>query len=113
MFPLKAHLIHKGNISYLFCFVGKTSRSSEPARLSMLRACLHEGGEPQVGEVTRGWLPHLACKGDQIKMRDYDMDRRVTPPKRVTSPTSCPTPQCKQALKVQRVPFASKQIHGP
>ena len=29
-----------------------------------------------------GW-PHLSCKRDQIKMRDY-MDRRVTPPKRVT-----------------------------
>ena len=46
-----------------------------------LRACLHEGGEPQVGEVTCGGLPHLACKCDQIKMRDY-MDWRVTPPKR-------------------------------
>ena len=30
--------------------------------------------------------PHLSCKRDQIKMRDY-MDRRVTPPERVTSPT--------------------------
>ena len=29
---------------------------------------------------------HLSCKRDQIKMRDY-MDRRVTSPKRVTSPT--------------------------
>ena len=51
-----------------------------------LRACLHEGGGPQVGEVTCGGLPHLSCKRDHIKMRDY-MDRRVTPPKRVTSPT--------------------------
>ena len=33
-----------------------------------LRACLHEGGEPQVGEVTCGGLPHLTCKRDQIKM---------------------------------------------
>ena len=30
-------------------------------------------------------------------MRDY-MDRRVTPPKRVTSPTWGPPPSCKQAL---------------
>ena len=30
-------------------------------------------------------------------MRDY-MDRRVTPPKRVTSPTWGPPPPCKQAL---------------
>ena len=30
-------------------------------------------------------------------MRDY-MDRRVTPTKRVTSPTWSPSPPCKQAL---------------
>ena len=35
-----------------------------------LRACLHEGEEPQEGEVTRGGSPHLACKRHQIKMRD-------------------------------------------
>ena len=33
-----------------------------------------------------GGSPHLSCKRDQIKMRDYT-DRWVTPPKRVTSPT--------------------------
>ena len=60
-----------------------------------LRACLHEGGGPQAGEVTCGGLPHLSCKRDHIKMRDY-MDRRVTPPHRVTSPTP---PPYKQALK--------------
>ena len=27
------------------------------------------------------------------------MDRRATPPKRVTSPTWCPSPPCKQALE--------------
>ena len=42
-----------------------------------LRACLHEGGGPQVGEVTCGGLPHRTCKRDHIKMRDC-MDRRVT-----------------------------------
>ena len=31
-------------------------------------------------------------------MRDY-MDRQVTPPKLVTSPTWGPPPPCKQALK--------------
>ena len=30
------------------------------------------------------------------------MDRRVTPPKRVTSPTWGPPPPCKQALKFNR-----------
>ena len=29
------------------------------------------------------WSPHLSCKRDQIKMKNY-MHRRVTPPKRVT-----------------------------
>ena len=66
-------------------------------------ACLHEGGGPQVGEVTRGGSLHLSCKRDQIKIRDY-MDRRVTPPKRVTSPTWGPPPPCKQALR-RLLPF--------
>ena len=62
------------------------------------RACLHEGGGPQVGEVTCGGLPHLSRKRDHIKMRDY-MDSRVTPPKRVTSSIWGTPPPCKQALK--------------
>ena len=48
--------------------------------------------------------PHLSCKRDQIKMRDY-MDRRVTPPKWVTMPTWGPPRPCKQALKVSPAPF--------
>ena len=51
-----------------------------------LRACLHGGWARQKGEVTCSGSPHLLCKRDQIKMRDY-MDRRVTPPKPVASPT--------------------------
>ena len=65
--------------------------------LVTLRACLHGDESPQVGEVTRGRSPHLSCKRDEIKMRD-DMDRRVTPPKQVTSPTWGPPPPCKQTL---------------
>ena len=44
--------------------------------------------------------PHLSCKRDQRKMTDY-MDRRVIPPKRVTSPSWRHPPPCKhcQALK--------------
>ena len=72
--------------------VGKT--------IAHLRAYLHEGGGPQVGEVTRGKLPHLTCKPDHIKMRVY-MDRKVTPPKRVTSPMWGPPPPCKKALTKQ------------
>ena len=42
--------------------------------LLSLRACLHGGGGPQIGEVACGGSPHLSCKRDQIRMRDY-MDR--------------------------------------
>ena len=59
-----------------------------------LRACLREGGGPQEGEVTCGKLPHLTCKCDHIKMRDF-MDRRVT------SPTWGPPPPSKQALSAK------------
>ena len=76
-----------------------------PPCCSFPRACLHGGGRPQVGEVTCGGSPHLSCKRDHIKMREY-MDRRVTPPKRVTSPTWGPPPPCKQALR----PAARKSI---
>ena len=31
-----------------------------------LRACLHGGGGPQIGEVTCGWSPHLSWKRGQI-----------------------------------------------
>ena len=45
-------------------------------------------------QATRlGGSPHLSCKRDQIKVRDY-MDRRVT------SPTWGPPPPCKQALNL-------------
>ena len=67
--------------------------------IHIFRACLHEGGGPQVGEVTCGGLPHLTCKRDHIKTRHY-MDRRVTLPKRVTSPSWGPPPSCKQTLKI-------------
>ena len=66
---------------------------------ALFRARLHGGGGPQVSEVTCGGLPHLTCKHDQINMGDC-MDSRVTPPKRVTSPTRGPPPPCKQALNL-------------
>ena len=69
-----------------------------------LRASLHGGGGPQIGEVTCGGSPHLPCKRGQIKMRDY-MDRRATPPKRVTSPNRGLPPACKQALNFLRLLF--------
>ena len=65
--------------------------------VSDLRAWLHGGGGPQIGEVTCGWPPHLSCKHDQIKIIDY-MDRRVT------SPTWGHPPSCKQALSIRANP---------
>ena len=53
----------------------KSYSRSRPRR----SACLYGGGGPQIGKVTCGGSPHLSCKRDQIKMRDY-MDRRVTSP---------------------------------
>ena len=76
------------------CLQTKNRKFQEPWSV---KARLHEGGVPQVSEVTCGGLPHLTCKRDHSKTRDY-MDRRVTPPKRVTSPTWGPPPLCKQAL---------------
>ena len=58
---------------------------------------LHGGVGPQIGEVTCGGSAHVLCTRDQIKMKDY-MDRWVTPPKRVISPTWGPLPPWKQAL---------------
>ena len=66
-------------------------------------ACLHGGGGPHVGGVTRLSIKSLiliwSCLHDRWvdQMRDC-MDRRVTPPKRVTSPTWGPPPPCKQTL---------------
>ena len=60
---------------------------------------VHEDGGLQVVEITCGGLPHLTCKRDHIKMSDY-VDRRVTPPKRVTSPIWGTLPPCKQTLSV-------------
>ena len=51
---------------------------TEKKKKNVLRACLREGGGPQVGEVTCGGLPHLTCKLDHIKM-GYYIVRRVTP----------------------------------
>ena len=52
-----------------------------------------------MGKVICGGSLHLSCKRDQIKMRDH-MNRRVTPPRRGTSPTWGPPPPYKQALNV-------------
>ena len=56
-------------------------------------------------------LPGLACKRDQIKMREY-MDWRLTPPKRVTSPTWGPPPPCKQALRNRVCSITTPLFHS-
>ena len=47
-------------------------------------------------ESRLGGSPHVSCKRDQNKIRNY-RDRRVTPLRRVISPTWGPPPPCKQA----------------
>ena len=69
----------------------------KPVSIFFLRACLPEGGGSQVGEVTCRGSPRLTCKRDHIEMKNY-LDRRVTPPKGVISPTWSPPLPCKQAL---------------
>ena len=53
-------------------------------------------GSPITGSL------HLSCKRDQDQTRNY-IDRRVTPPRRVTSPTLGPPHPCKQALSVLKL----------
>ena len=88
-----------GKKTYRNCNLRKR-KDFNKKQLTLLRACLHESGGPQGGAVTCGGLPHLTCKRDHIKMRDC-MDRRVTPPKRVTSPAWGNPPPCKRALNLR------------
>ena len=78
---------HVSSATRLSCHWSSAPSSKRGRPYLQQRDRLQEGGEPQVGEVICGKLPHLTCKRDHIKMRDY-MDRLITPPKRVTSPTS-------------------------
>ena len=75
--------------------MAKKSFTDYEQSLYFLRACLHGGGGPQIGEVTCGGSPHLSCERDQIKMRDY-VDRRVTHQSGL--PHLPEVPHCKQAL---------------
>ena len=93
LYPVNSTIGFHNTCTYLATVPRKMVKSKSNRLL--LRACLHGGGEPQIGEVACGGSPHLSSKRDQIKMRDY-MDRQVTPPKRVTSPTCSPPPPCRQ-----------------
>ena len=70
-----------------------------------VRACLHEGGGPQIGVLTCGGSPHLSCQRDQIKMRDH-VDRRVIHQSGLRYQPGVPYPPCKQARKRQ-----TSQLH--
>ena len=66
--------------------------------IGSLTACLHEGGGPQIGEVTRlGGVTRLSIES-LILMWSRLHDRWGKPP-HVTSPTWDPPPSCKQALR--------------
>ena len=65
------------------------------------------GGVTCLSILSLIWSPHLSCKRDRISdMGDY-MDRQVTPPKRVTSPTWGPPAPCEQALRNEKETGAS------
>ena len=59
--PIRAHAYY---LSYIFINVVVSCAV-------VFRSSLHGGGGPQIGEVTGGGSPHISCKQDQIKMRDY------------------------------------------
>ena len=63
-----------------------TDTQGSEASVSEAKGLLTWRWGTQIGAVTCGGSPHLSCKRDQIKMRDY-MDGRVTPPKRVALPS--------------------------
>ena len=88
----------------MFSVASKTRQGYGSAILLSLRACLHGGEGPQIGDVTCGWSPHLSCKRDQINMRD-DMDRQVTPPMRVTSLGGTPLYKPYRYVPYHRVGF--------
>ena len=65
---------------YQFCnyiYIILHSRSGLNTLFShyLFRVCLYGGGGPHIGEVKCGGSPHLSCKRDQIKMRDYNVWR--------------------------------------
>ena len=79
-------------------FLGNKKIESPLMRISVFLSCKQNSqlhccllGTPQIGDVTCIESPHLSCKRDKIKMRDY-MDREVTPPKKVTSSGGGGTP---------------------
>ena len=45
-----------------------TNQWCECSWLVSLRACLHEGGGPQISEVTCGESPNLSCKCVPLKL---------------------------------------------
>ena len=103
--PIKGNFVLSGVIRRLVFWQHHEANSSGlrlffelPRRCPRLRACLHGGGGPQIGEVTCGGSPHLSGKRDQIKMRDY-VDRWL--PTKVGSLTYLGSPTlCKQALRM-------------
>ena len=92
----------KVNFAWIWCITNPTSTSLGYLTLK----CWHGKIWPQLRGLpgVADWAnhlegsPHLSCKRDQIKMRDY-MDMRVnTPPKLVTMTTWGPPPPCKPNL---------------
>ena len=56
-----------------------------------------------------GGLPHLSCKRDEDKMRHYK-ERRVTPPKSVTSTSWSPPPKGRNTQEIFSMPLVKKVV---
>ena len=88
---------------WAFCYERDPGQAGYPT-LTRLRGKLSPRltGLPYLADrATRlGGSPHPSCKRDENKIRNY-IDRRVTPPWRVSSPTWGLPPPCKQALNLR------------
>ena len=88
--PAHERMIYKKTQGYVP--LGPLMKSKTQKLKRSIRACLHGGGGPQVGGVTRLSIQSLILMWSRLHVRWGN-------PPHVTSPTWGPPPSCKQALK--------------
>ena len=103
IFSKSTHLYNWFSVSVsVYSLPGKNAAIQYTAKYNgwrLLRACLHGGGRPQVGEVTRlGGVTRLSIQS--LILRWLRLHVRWGNPPHVTSRTWGPPPSCKQALKL-------------
>ena len=86
------------DITTMFTYSHANTPLGQSERAYYLRACLHGGGGPQVGEVTcLGGVTRLSIQSLILMLSRLHV--RWGNPPHVTSPTWGPPPPCKQALR--------------